>query len=226
MRSILIAWVLMVGFNLKAQNSQKELTLYYVGDPMCSWCYGFTNEWNQFCANHPGIKISYIMGGLRPDGTESMSSLKDFLTEHWQEINQRTGLEFKYDILQQDIVYNTEPACRAVACVKSLFPSHEKSFFQKFQQRFYQFNDNPYATATYKSLVAQLGLDADEFEKLYLSADGRKLVLQEFQKARELGANGFPTVMAKYGDQYYTLTRGFTTAQILNQRLSVITSHP
>ena len=69
------------------------MTLYYIGDPMCSWCYGFTNEWSAFVAALPNVKFIYLMGGLRPDGTESMASLKDFLAEHWHEINQRTGME-------------------------------------------------------------------------------------------------------------------------------------
>lgn len=214
----------MSGINMNAQNSQKEPTIYYVGDPMCSWCYGFTKEWSLFVEAHPNAKYTYLMGGLRPDGNESMASLKDFLAEHWHEINQRTGMEFKFDILQNDMVYNTEPACRAVACVKALFPANTLSFFQRVQKSFYLYNNNPYATATYKSIVADLGLDADAFETMFLSADGRRLVLQDFQKARELGANGFPTVLVKWGDQYYTLTRGYASVQDLTLRLKSIMS--
>ncbi|MBK8109154.1 MAG: DsbA family protein [Saprospiraceae bacterium] len=226
MKSLCFLVLLLTGINMNAQKAQKEMTLYYIGDPMCSWCYGFTNEWSAFVAALPNVKFIYLMGGLRPDGTESMASLKDFLAEHWHEINQRTGMEFKFDILQNDIVYNTEPACRAVACVKALFPSHTLSFFQRVQKSFYQYNNNPYATATYMSIVSDLGLDSDAFEKLFLSADGRKLVLQDFEKARELGANGFPTILVKAGDQYYTLTRGYTTALELMQRFKTILSKP
>lgn len=225
MQSLLILILLMVGINMNAQNSQKELTVYYVGDPMCSWCYGFTNEWSTFVAAHPNIKFVYLMGGLRPDGTESMASLKDFLTEHWREINHRTGMEFNYDILQKDMVYNTEPACRAVACIKALFPSHTLAFFQQVQKSFYKNNNNPYATATYKSIVAVMGLDSNAFESLFVSAEGRKLVLNDFQIAGQLGANGFPTVFVQQGDRYQTLTRGYTSANELGQRMKSFISN-
>lgn len=110
--------------------------------------------------------------------------------------------------------------CQSIVSIPYAF------FFQRVQKSFYQYNNNPYATATYMSIVADLGLDSDAFEKLFLSADGRKLVLQDFEKARELGANGFPTVLVKAGDQYYTLTRGYTTALELMQRFKTILSKP
>lgn len=49
-------------------------TLYYVYDPMCSWCWGFNKTWNKVKKSLPkNINIQYVLGGLAPDSDEIMS---------------------------------------------------------------------------------------------------------------------------------------------------------
>lgn len=202
------------------QNEEPELI--YVGDPMCSWCYGFTGQWNELLLLQPSLKVKYIMGGLRPDGNEAMKDLKDFLKEHWLEIHHRTGMPFKYEILDKDMVYNTEPACRAVVTVRHLFPQNTKDFFQKTQMAFYFENHNPYATASYKKIVDGMGLDGEAFEKFYTSEPARKMVVNDFATAAQLGANGFPTVLLKFNNQYHIISRGYTETTLMNARIRKI----
>jgi len=46
---------------------QKKMTLIYIGDPMCSWCYGLANEWETtYKTFEQEANIELIMGGLRP----------------------------------------------------------------------------------------------------------------------------------------------------------------
>ena len=43
-------------------------TLYYVADPMCSWCFGFAPELAAIRAGLPAhIRLEYVMGGLARD---------------------------------------------------------------------------------------------------------------------------------------------------------------
>lgn len=200
----------------------EEPELIYVGDPMCSWCYGFTGQWNALLLQQSSLKVKYIMGGLRPDGNEAMKELKDFLKEHWLEIHHRTGMPFKYEILDRDMVYNTEPACRAVVTVRHLFPEKTKDFFQKTQMAFYFENHNPYATASYKKIVNDLRLDGEAFEKFYNSDAARKMVVNDFATAAQLGANGFPTVLLKFKNQYQVISRGYAETAVMNARIRKI----
>ncbi|HCV92735.1 MAG TPA: DsbA family protein, partial [Gammaproteobacteria bacterium] len=48
-------------------------TLFYIHDPMCSWCWGFSHTWNKVKNSLPSeINVQYILGGLAPDSSEVM----------------------------------------------------------------------------------------------------------------------------------------------------------
>ena len=65
--------------------------IIYVGDPMCSWCWGFSNEFKKllkFTADEFDGEI--LMGGLRPGTAEPMDQdMKDFIRHHWDEVSKR-----------------------------------------------------------------------------------------------------------------------------------------
>ena len=48
-------------------------TLFYIHDPMCSWCYAFENSLSVLQQALPAfIQVEYLVGGLAPDTTEIM----------------------------------------------------------------------------------------------------------------------------------------------------------
>ena len=47
--------------------------LYYLHDPMCSWCWGYRFVWDKLQQNLPtSIVVEYVAGGLAPDSDEPM----------------------------------------------------------------------------------------------------------------------------------------------------------
>ena len=64
----------------------EENTIIYIGDTMCSWCYGFAPELDKFISNHKDYKVRIVNGGLRPGNTEKINTMSDFLKSHWVEI--------------------------------------------------------------------------------------------------------------------------------------------
>ena len=48
-------------------------TLYYVHDPMCSWCYAFKSTLDELKKHlSSNIKLVYVVGGLAPHSDEIM----------------------------------------------------------------------------------------------------------------------------------------------------------
>ncbi len=46
--------------------TQEKVTLYYVHDPMCAWCWGYKPVWAQIeAALSERVEIVYLVGGLR-----------------------------------------------------------------------------------------------------------------------------------------------------------------
>ncbi len=193
-----------------------EDSLIYVGDTMCSWCYGFANELDTFIANHPELKLRMVQGGLRPNNTEHIVDKKEFLKEHWVEINKRTGQPFQYDILDdKDFIYDTEPASRAVVVVRMMDESKELAFFKAVQTAFYYENKDTSKLETYLDIARKFELDTAKFAELFESEEAKYTTKTDFQLSSEMGVKGFPSVVVKLKNQFFMISNGYRLAEDL-----------
>ena len=51
------------------------MKLVYIGDPMCSWCYGFGKELSALMQRMPEIELDIRVGGVRAGATDVLLSL-------------------------------------------------------------------------------------------------------------------------------------------------------
>ncbi len=194
----------------------EENTLIYIGDTMCSWCYGFANELDRFVAKHPELKLHLVMGGLRPNNTEKAIDMADFLKKHWVEINERTGQPFSYEILSDpEFIYDTEPATRAVIVARMMDPKVELDFFKATQIAFYKDNVNTNEIAAYLKIAESLNLNTKQFSTLFESEEARYYTKSDFQLSAEMGIKGFPSVVLKKGREFIMLSNGYRTCEDL-----------
>lgn len=202
--------------------AQDKPTLIYFGDPMCSWCYGFSPEYSKALDALEGkVEMEFIMGGLRPYNTQVMTDLAEFLQHHWEEVSKRSGQPFSYDILKEaTIKYDTEPACRAVVTVKMMKPEIAFDFFKKIQTTFYSDNKDPNLTATFVALAEEFGLDKKTFEQLFESNEIKDATREEFAFSGEMGVHGFPTVVLKKGEKLFLISNGYTEAENLIAKIN------
>ena len=116
-----------------------ENSLVYVGDPMCSWCYGFGVPLHQLLEQLPGVPLAVVLGGLRAYNKEVMpDALKSTLHHHWSEVTKRSGKPFgtgQFD--REGYIYDTEPACRAVVTIRTHAAEHTLAMYHAIQHAFY-----------------------------------------------------------------------------------------
>jgi len=202
--------------------SQTNTKLIYVGDPMCSWCYGFAPEISKV-VNDLDEKLDFqlVMGGLRPYNTETMTELGSFLSHHWLEVQNRSGQDFNFEILKDSsFVYDTEPPSRAVLVMRELLPSKEFMFFKNIQGAFYKDNKNTNLVETYSEIATEFGVDPQTFKKLYESEKMKNAVRIDFETAGQLGVRSFPTVLLQKKDQTIILSRGYSKAENIKERIN------
>lgn len=101
-----------------------EVTLRYIGDPMCSWCWGISStleELARYC-EQKGIGFTLTMGGLRAGGGDAWGpEFREFLRREWTHIAKVTGQPFGFSLLSaKHFDYDTEPACRAVVVAEQM----------------------------------------------------------------------------------------------------------
>ena len=211
---IFIFIYLVIAISMKGQEK-----LIYVGDPMCSWCYGFAPQLDKLVEQYKSkMDIELVTGGLRPYNQTPINEMKEFLTGHWQEVNKRTQQPFNYDILNsQDLTYDTEPSCRAVVVVRHMNPKKEFEFFKIIQEAFYNQNKDLRKVESYYPILDKLGLDKEEFKKRFTSEEYKKLVQKDFERAGALGVRGFPSLLLELNGKLIVLSRGYTTAEEIEE---------
>lgn len=186
--------------------------IIYIGDPMCSWCYGFTPVIRELREKYRDrAKLSLVMGGLRPDGTHVVDQrYSAFLKEHWQEIGERTGQTFDLSILNSTgWIYDTEKACRAVVTIRLMQPGSEWEYFAAAQQGFYRDNHNPNDPSSFARLAERFGIDHDSFIRTYLGSEAIAATQGDFRWARSVGVESFPTVVLNDDRGLAALTVGY-----------------
>ncbi len=197
--------------------------IIYIGDPMCSWCWGAAPELSKLkTENEAEIPFKIILGGLRPGTTAPMKAeLKVFLRAHWQEIQEMTGQAFDFKILERnDFIYDTEPAARAVLSVRMLKPSMEFEFFKGIQQAFYAQGKDTNQLETYLELCPTYQIPQEDFEQTFLHKSTIAATLSEFDQARSLGVMGFPTVLIRMEAKHKALARGYNTFENMQNELT------
>jgi len=165
-------------------------TLYYIHDPMCSWCWGFEKTWEQVKKALPDdINIQHILGGLAPDSSEIMSNeMREYIQKNWQKIEMTIpGTKFNHDFWKNcQPKRSTYPACRAVIAIREQNPQLEVKMTQLIQQSYYLDAQNPSETNTLIALADQLDIDIKNFGKNLNSEKIQLLLLKDIALMRYL----------------------------------------
>lgn len=192
-----------------------DMELVYVGDPMCSWCWGIAPQLERLREHAIGREIPFrlVVGGLRPGGGDEWNAaFKQFLEHHWREIAERTGQPFGFDLLRRESFhYDTEPACRAVVAARPFVGERELEFFSAIQRKFYVDNEDPKALDFYPSICAATGVDFAAFAQRFADRSVIEETLGEFRLNRSWGVTGYPAILVRTGDRKRPLARGYAT---------------
>ena len=185
--------------------------IIYVGDPMCSWCWGISNHLKALKNHYSQYKFSIVLGGLRPGGGEAWDDkMKSFLKHHWEEVTKRSGQPFGYALFdKEDFNYDTEPACRAVVTAKR-WVEDDLAFYEAVSRKFYVENEDPNEIEFYRSICKAFKIPFDDFVADFKSEELKYKTHQDFQLNRQWGVRGYPTVLFKTGNQLYQINHGYS----------------
>lgn len=174
-------------------------TLFYAHDPMCSWCWGFRKTWESITQQLPEhINVKYLLGGLAPDSSEPMpQDMQINIRDTWRTIQKEIpGTEFNFDFWELcKPRRSTYPSCRAVISAIKQNPAVEKAMILAIQEAYYLHARNPSDDDVLIDLACKLELDSKQFSNDLLSAETQEELMSEIRFSRELGAQGFPSLI-------------------------------
>lgn len=183
----------------------------YIGDPMCSWCWGMAPV-VEHIANRTDVDLRVVIGGLRPGPAAQPldADLRGFLAHHWEKVAEATGQPFSPAALERkNWTYDTEMPARAVVLMRQLRPQHELTLFTRIQRAFYADGVDVTEPASYPALLDGLDVDAGEFMRRLVSEEARAQAWSDFAEAREFGVTGFPTMLLHIDGNLQVLSRGY-----------------
>jgi len=181
-------------------------TLFYVHDPMCSWCWGHRPQWTQLQAALPdSVLVKNVVGGLAPDSDNIMPlAQQQAISGYWKKIESMLGTQFNHDFwLQNTPRRSTYPACRSV--ISARWQDAEEKMIVAIQEAYYLIAKNPSDIETHIQLAAELGLDTGKFAADLCSEKLEKIFMQELQFARSLPINGFPSMVLQHQGQAHVI---------------------
>jgi len=210
---------------LSIRSKKKQGKIIYFGDPMCSWCWGISENIEKLKNKYSDkLEFELVMGGLRSGGGDPWNDqMKEFLRHHWMQVNAVSGQPFNYDLLAWDeFNYDTEPACRAVRIIRDMAPALEFDFYREIQYKFYVDNEDPKRSDFYRSICAKLKIPFKAFRPLFLSSVYCDIVKEDFKRAMDYGVRGFPTVLLETKDKHTAICTGFATFEQMCDRIEIV----
>jgi putative protein-disulfide isomerase len=210
-----------------------EKSLIYVGDPMCSWCYGFGVPLHQLMDHLPDVPLTVVLGGLRAYNKEIMpDALKSTLHHHWSEVTKRSGKPFgNHQFDREGYIYDTEPACRAVVTIRAHAPEHTLTMYHAIQHAFYAMSRDITQTSVLADIWQELrdglplnesNFSREEFVTTFESDIIKSLTRNDFEMAQQWGIRGFPALIAVADGQAQLVANGYMEADAMLQRIQQV----
>lgn len=186
--------------------------LLYVMDPMCSWCWGFAPVLKvlsaQACA--AGVDLHLVVGGLRRHTEVLQESARRQIFSHWQAVSDSTGQPFDFARgLPAGLIYDTEPACRALVAARQLDPAKVWLLAELIQQAFYCEGCDVSKAGELRRLAGLAGLDELAFADTFDGHASHTATQSDFSWVQDLGIAGFPTLLAQNAGMTALLTNGY-----------------
>lgn len=197
--------------------------LYYVHDPMCSWCWGFSRTLKELLEHLPKeIEVRRLLGGLASDSDIPMpQATQESIKNNWLRIEDSIhGVKFNFDFWDNTIPRrSTFPACRAVIAARNQGMENDEKMTAAIQRAYYQEARNPSDNSTLIELAGELNLSTSIFEKSLMSDEVAKEFINEISLSRELYAESYPSLVLVMGEESFPIKIDYNDSDIIKEQI-------
>lgn len=187
----------MIDFN----QPEKTIDLYYITDPICSHCWAlepvlrkFQEQYGQYFNFHT------VMGGLLEkwdgfaDKGNGISNPAD-VASHWREVGDHSRMPIDGTVWLDNPIHSSYPPSRVFKVVQKHDEQLANTFLRRVREELFAFNKNIAEEQILIKLVNEIGLDGEKIVAEANQSEGQQLLDQDFVRAGQLGARGFPTII-------------------------------
>lgn len=189
----------MIDFN----QPKKSINLYYVTDPICSHCWALEPVLRRFVEQYGHyFNLHTVMGGLLEkwgdgpvDPANGIYGPAD-VAGHWREVGEHSRMPIDGTLMIDNPVQSSFPPSRVFKVIQKQHNetlAHE--YLRRAREALFAFNRNIADPAVMTEIVNNLGLDGEATVNEAEQPGGQQLLNEDFARARNLGARGFPTII-------------------------------
>ncbi|MET0069621.1 MAG: DsbA family protein [Candidatus Thiodiazotropha sp.] len=200
--------------------------LYYIHDPMCSWCWGFRPTLGKLMAQLPGaVSSSRLLGGLAADSSSPMpEEMRLRLQQTWRRIEKRIpNTRFNFDFWSRNTPRrSTYPACRAVIAARALASDAEERMILAIQQAYYLEARNPSDDSVLSELAIEIGLDEQRFVDLLNHQSTQQRLDSEIAQAHRMGVRSFPSLVLQVEQSSWPVAVDYLSAEPMLEQIRIL----
>lgn len=194
-------------------------TLFYIHDPMCSWCYAFQPALFALKNHLPcSVRLEKRVGGLAPDTTTVMpQDLQERIRQTWRRIERTVpGIRFNDDFWMLNTpIRSTYPACRAVLAAARQGADYEDAMILAIQTAYYRQAKNPALFSVLQECAAAISLDPDRFVQDMASESLNKKLQDQIGQARRWGVTTYPSLRLQHGKRIVPIAVNYLDYQAM-----------
>ena len=183
--------------------------LYYIHDPMCSWCYAFSETWLLLQNNLSSeVDVVHLLGGLAPDTTVPMPlTVQQNIQQAWRRIEQTIPhIRFNWEFWSRNQpIRSTYPACRAVIAATRQNQEAGLRMIRAIQDGYYQKAKNPALLEVLVECAEAIGLDANTFKVDLESTDVENELQRQIQLSRSMDVYSYPSLRLVHRESIYSI---------------------
>jgi len=201
-------------------------TLYYIYDPMCSWCYAFEQSLSELKKDlPPQLVFKSILGGLAADNPAPMPlETQKMVQQAWQRIEKiLPTIHFNFNFWEKNTPQrSTYPACRAILAAMQQGSTLADLMRTTIQKAYYQEAKNPSLQAVLIDCATEINLDTLLFKHDLNSPKIYNQLQEQIQFSQFLTVNSYPSLRLSLNNELYTLPINYTEAEPILRHIRLL----
>ena len=205
-----------------------------VTDPMCSWCWGLTRDFEEARRSlAQEVTFDLVLGGINVDSTQPIGDYgRRYLKRLWQDVHATTGQPFGFR-LPERYVHNSVRSCLAVEAVRQVrlnagLAAAEAvpfDYLHELQRLFFVEGQDITNHDLLRATAQAFSVPQDAFDARMADPVTLERVRFQFDNANRFGTNALPCMLIEGKDGTLSLLAGgyldaSMMADIIRERLS------
>lgn len=202
--------------------------ILYFFDPLCGWCFGFSQTMQGFYHPHKNsLEFHAIPGGMiTGPRVAPYRTMEAYIKGARPRLEETTGVQFgdAYidKIVSSEIEMDSELPSRSLVTFRYFFPDLTMDYAHALQQKHFVEGRDYHDESVYRELAEYFKVDENLFMSRLHEDQSRFDTNQDFAWVNNAGIKGFPTVLLKSDQQYSMLSQGYTDLTALNEVLEEV----